>query len=66
LNGFKPQALASNPSRTCGLDDIQALLRVQSGKLNLAVVREYFALFDRTEWLDELLAATGEEHLRAC
>ena len=56
LIGFKLQALVNNPSRTRDLDDIRALLRVQRGKLNMTEVREYFALFDRKEWLDELLA----------
>ena len=61
LIGFKLQALVNNPSRTRDLDDIRALLRAQRGKLNMAEVREYFALFDRTEWLDELLAQVADE-----
>ncbi|MCP1374416.1 nucleotidyltransferase family protein [Dyella lutea] len=61
LIGFKLQALVNNPSRTRDLDDIRALLRAQRGKLNMAEVREYFALFDRTEWLDELLAQIADE-----
>jgi hypothetical protein len=56
LIGFKLQALVNNPSRTRDLDDIRALLRAQRGKLNMAEVHEYFALFDCTELLDELLA----------
>lgn len=55
LIGFKLQALVNNPSRTRDLDDIRALLRAQRGRLNMAEVREYFALFDRQELLDELL-----------
>jgi hypothetical protein len=27
----------------------------------MAEAREYFALFDRTEWLDELLAQIADE-----
>jgi hypothetical protein len=30
----------------------------------MAEVREYFALFDRTEWLDELLAQIADEAFR--
>lgn len=56
LIGFKLQALVNNPSRTRDLDDIRALLRAQRGKLNMTEVRDYFALFDHTEWLDELLS----------
>lgn len=61
LIGFKLQALVNNPSRTRDLDDIRALLRAQRGKLNMAEVREYVALFGRTEWLDELLAQIADE-----
>lgn len=58
LIGFKLQAWVNNPSRTRDIDDIRALLRAQHGRLNMTEVREYFALFDRTEMLDELLAET--------
>ena len=61
LIGFKLQALVNNPSRTRDLDDIRALLRAQRGKLNMAEVHEYFALFDCTELLDELLAQITDE-----
>jgi len=61
LIGFKLQALVNNPSRTRDLDDIHALLRAQRGKLNMAEVREYFVLFDRTELLDELLAQISDD-----
>ncbi|MGA0586437.1 hypothetical protein ACO2Q2_04780 [Dyella sp. KRB-257] len=61
LIGFKLQALVNNPSRTRDLDDIRALLRAQRGKLNMPEVREYFALFDRTEWLDEILAHIADQ-----
>lgn len=56
LIGFKLQALVNNPSRTRDLDDIRALLRAQRGHLNMPEVREYFAMFEREELLDELLA----------
>lgn len=61
LIGFKLQAMVNNPSRGRDLDDIRALLRAQRGKLNMAEVRDYFALFDRKELLDELLAQIDAE-----
>lgn len=61
LIGFKLQALVNNPSRGRDLDDIRALLRAQRGKLNLTEVRDYFALFNRTELLDELLAQNTDD-----
>jgi hypothetical protein len=61
LIGFKLQALGNNPSRTRDLDDIRALLRAQRGRLNMQEVQEYFALFDRQEMLDELLAEIAND-----
>lgn len=61
LIGFKLQALVNNPSRTRDLDDIRALLRAQRGRLNMQEVQEYFALFDRQEMLDELLAEIAND-----
>jgi hypothetical protein len=61
LIGFELQALVTNPSRTRDLDDIRVLLRAHCGKLDTAEVREHFALLDRTEWLDELLAQVADE-----
>jgi hypothetical protein len=61
LIGFKLQALVNNPSRTRDLDDIRALLRAQRGRLTMAEVQEYFALFDRKEMLDELLAEIAND-----
>lgn len=61
LIGFKLQALVNNPSRTRDLDDIRALLRAQRSRLNMQEVQEYFALFDRKEILDELLAEIASE-----
>jgi hypothetical protein len=62
LIGFKLQALVNNPSRTRDLDDIRALLHAQRDRLDLAEVREYFVLFDRSEMLDDLLAEIAEEN----
>lgn len=56
LIGLKLQAFVNSPARGRDLDDIRALLRVQRGQLNMHEVRDYFALFDRMELLDELLA----------
>jgi len=61
LIGFKLQALVNNPSRIRDLEDIRSLLRAQRGKLNMAEIREYFALFDRSGWLDDLLAEIADE-----
>jgi len=55
LIGFKLQALVNDPRRTQDLEDIRDLLRAQGSTLNLAEVREYFALFGRESLLDELL-----------
>ncbi|KRE86814.1 hypothetical protein ASG75_01150 [Rhodanobacter sp. Soil772] len=61
LIGFKLQALVNNPSRTRDLDDIRGLLRAQRGRLNMQEVQGYFALFDRQEMLDELLAEIAND-----
>lgn len=59
LIGFKLQAWVNNPARTRDIDDIRSLLHAQRDKLNMVEVEEYFALFDRTEMLGELLAEIG-------
>lgn len=56
LIGFKLQALVNDPLRRRDLEDIRALLRAQRDRLNMQELREYFALFDRQDLLDELLA----------
>jgi hypothetical protein len=55
LIGFKLQGYVNNPRRTQDLEDIRSLLRANRAKLDMAEVREYFVLFDRTAMLDELL-----------
>jgi hypothetical protein len=55
LIGFKLQALGNDPSRTQDIGDIRALLRANRDSLNLEEVREYFRLFKREDWLDELI-----------
>lgn len=61
LIGFKLQALVNDPSRSRDLDDIRALLRAQRARLDLDEVAGFFALFDRKELLDELLAEIDVE-----
>ena len=61
LIGFKLQALVNNPSRTRDLDAIRALLRARRNQLNMAEVRGYFALFDREEMLNGILAEITAE-----
>lgn len=56
LIGLKLQALTNDPSRRRDLEDIRGLLLAQRDRLNMPELREYFALFDRMELLDELLA----------
>ncbi|WP_161966160.1 hypothetical protein [Steroidobacter cummioxidans] len=40
---------------TRDMEDIRALLRANRSTVDMKEVREYFQLFDRMEWLDELL-----------
>lgn len=56
LIGFKLQALCNDPERGRDLEDIRQLLRMNHAHLDMAEVREYFALFKREELLGELLA----------
>jgi hypothetical protein len=56
LIGFKLQGLVNNPRRTQDLEDIRALLKANSGELDLQEVREYFRLFGREPLLEELLS----------
>ena len=55
LIGFKLQGFVNDASRTRDLDDIRALLKLHRTSLDMDELREYFALFNRTELLDELL-----------
>ena len=55
LIGFKLQGFVNNATRTRDLDDIRALLKLHRTSLDMDELREYFALFNRTELLDELL-----------
>ena len=58
LISFKLQDYVNDASRLRDLDDIRALLRQHHATLNMADLRQTFALFDRQPLLDELLAQT--------
>lgn len=60
LIAFKLQAYVNDASRLRDLDDMRALLRRHRATLNMAELREYFALFDRQALLDELLAQSTQ------
>ena len=56
LIGFKLQGFVNDATRTRDLDDIRALLKIHRASLNMDELREYFALFNKSELLHELLA----------
>jgi hypothetical protein len=55
LIGFKLQGYVNDATRTRDLDDIKALLKIHRASLNMAELKEYFALFDKQDLLNELL-----------
>jgi len=57
--GLKVQAIANDPGNRFAIDapDIQRLLRLHRGSLDMGLVREYFRIFDREDLLDEWLRA---------
>jgi hypothetical protein len=55
LIGFKLQGFVNDGTRTRDLDDIRALLKVHGASLDMVELREYFALFNKPELLNELL-----------
>jgi hypothetical protein len=57
--GLKVQAIANDPGNRFAIDapDIQRLLRLHLGSLDMGLVREYFRIFDREDLLDEWLRA---------
>lgn len=55
LIGFKLQGFVNDATRTRDMDDIRALLKIHLASLDLAELREYFALFNKSELLNELL-----------
>ena len=55
LIGFKLQGFANDATRTRDLDDIRALIKIHRTSLNMDELQEYFALFNQSELLHELL-----------
>jgi hypothetical protein len=55
LIGFKLQGFVNDATRTRDLDDIRALMQIHRASLDMDALREYFALFNKPELLDELL-----------
>ncbi len=55
LIGFKLQGFTNDATRTRDLDDIRALMQRHRDSLDLAELREYFALFNQLDLLNELL-----------
>ena len=57
LIAFKLQGYVNDATRARDLDDIRQLLRANAGRLDMAEVRRYFAIFDREDLLETLLDA---------
>ncbi|MBF0388037.1 MAG: hypothetical protein HQL20_09335 [Candidatus Omnitrophica bacterium] len=58
--GLKVQAIANDPGRRLGDSaDIEWLLRAHFTVMDMALVREYFALFSMESELDDLLKRVG-------
>ena len=55
LIGFKLQGFVNDATRTRDLDDIRALMQRHRASLDMPELREYFALFNKPELLNELL-----------
>lgn len=55
LIGFKLQGFVNDATRTRDLDDIRALVKTHRTSLDVDELREYFALFNQAELLNELL-----------
>jgi len=55
LIGFKLQGFVNDATRTRDLDDIRSLFKIHLTSLNMDEEREYFALFNKPDLLNELL-----------
>ncbi len=55
LIGFKLQGFVNDATRTRDLDDIRALFKIHRASLDMDELRDYFALFNKPELLNELL-----------
>ena len=54
--GLKVQATANDPKRSSrDIADIEELLRINNGHLDMNLLREYFSLFGQEHVLNELL-----------
>jgi hypothetical protein len=53
------QAIANDPGNRFAIDapDIQRLLRLHRGSLDMVLVREYFRIFEKEDLLEEWLRA---------
>jgi hypothetical protein len=56
LMAFKLQGYVNDQTRTRDLDDMRALVQIHRASLDMVRLREYFALFNQQELLNELLA----------
>ena len=59
LIGFKLQAYVNDATRTRDLDDIRALVKMHLASLDMNQLREYFALFNQQQLLNELIASNN-------
>ena len=55
LIGFKLQGFVNDATRTRDLEDIRAFLKIHRMSLDMDELREYFALFNKPELLNEFL-----------
>jgi hypothetical protein len=55
LIDFKLQGLVNDATRTREQDDIRALMKIHRAALDMDALREYFALFNKAELLNDLL-----------
>jgi hypothetical protein len=55
--GLKVQAIANDPENRFAIDapDIQQLMRLHRGSLDMALVREYFRIFEKEDLFNEWL-----------
>jgi hypothetical protein len=59
LIGFKLQGYVNDASRSRDLDDIRALVKIHRASIDMVQLREYFALFNQSELLNELIDENG-------
>ncbi|HJT96739.1 MAG TPA: hypothetical protein VJ696_00345 [Rhodanobacteraceae bacterium] len=59
LIGLKVQAISDDPRRIIDLTDIIELMKIHRTDMDFDEVRRYFRLFDRENWLDDILRVLG-------